>query len=204
MYGTRDPKADFLSICRDIKRPGAADLLIWLEHETDFFTAPASSKHHGAVPGGLLLHSLNVHSRLREIAARDIFDGPPGILSEEDAETVAILALMHDVCKAGVYHTETKRRRNRDTGAWEDYQAYIFRDPLPLGHGEKSLYLIAKHMKLTDAEALAIRWHMGAYDEAAKGGGGALNAAMAASPWVWRLHEADMCATHIDERGAEG
>ena len=21
--------------------------------------------------------------------------------------------------------------------------------------------------------------------------------------WVWRLHEADMCATHIDERGTD-
>ena len=48
----------------------------------------------------------------------------------------------------------------------------------------------------------AIRWHMGAYDNAAKGDGRALSAAMAASPWVWRLQQADMCAAWVDEREA--
>ena len=51
-------------------------------------------------------------------------------------------------------------------------------------------------------EALAIRWHMGAYDDAAKTDSRAMSAAMAASPWVWRLQEADMCAAWIDEREA--
>lgn len=59
---------------------------------------------------------------------------------------------------------------------------YEFRDPLPLGHGEKSLYLIQRHMDLEPEEALAIRWHMGAYDNAAKGDGRALSAAMEATP----------------------
>ena len=97
---------------------------------------------------------------------------------------------------------ETRRRKNPETGYWEDYQTYAFRDPLPLGHGEKSLYLIQRHMDLEPEEALAIRWHMGAYDNAAKGDGRALSAAMAASPWVWRLQQADMCAAWVDEREA--
>ena len=75
---------------------------------------------------------------------------------------MAILGLLHDVCKAGVYHIERKRRRNPETGVWEDYLGYTFRDPLPLGHGEKSLYQIARFIRLEDHEALAIRWHMGA------------------------------------------
>ena len=74
------------------------------------------------------------------------------------------------------------------------------KDPMPLGHGEKSLYLIQRHMDLLPEEALAIRWHMGAYDNAAKADQRALSAAMVASPWVWRLQEADMCAAWIDER----
>lgn len=109
----------------------------------------------------------------------------------------------HDVCKAGVYHAETKRRRNPETGVWEDYLGYTFRDPLPLGHGEKSLYQIARFIRLEDHEALAIRWHMGAYDTAARTDLRDLSAAMDATPWVWRLHEADMCAAHIDERGTD-
>lgn len=206
MNGTRDPKADFLSIYELIRRPGADKLLAWLK-STDFFTAPAGAKHHGAHAGGLVVYSLNVYRRLRELTIRDKTDpNEPGTyhMDHSEEETVAILALLHDVCKVGVYHTETKRRRNPDTGTWEDYQAYTFRDPFPLGHGEKSLYLITKYMALTEEEALAIRWHMGAFDDAAKGGSRALDAAMDVSPWVWRLHEADMCAARIDERKAAG
>lgn len=114
---------------------------------------------------------------------------------------MAVLGLLHDVCKVGCYHLETKRRKNKETGRWEDYQGYVFRDPLPLGHGEKSLFLIERHMDLTTEEALAIRWHMGAYDTSAAGAR-SMDAAMAASPWVWRLQEADMCAAWIDEQEA--
>lgn len=202
----RDPRADFLAVYnRSIGRNGRTALLYWLENETDFFTAPASSKNHLAQPGGLTIHSLNVWRRLREIAVRDMTDrNEPGVrqLSEAEEETVAILGLLHDVCKAGVYHQETKRRKNQETGKWEDYLGYTFRDPFPLGHGEKSLFLITRHMALTEEEALAIRWHMGAYDDAVKGGSRSMTEAMNLTPWVWRLQEADMCAAWIDERSA--
>ena len=200
----RDPRADFLAVYnRSIGRNGRAALLYWLENETDFFTAPASSKNHLAQPGGLVVHSLNVYKRLLEITARDVFGGTDGaLLAEEVRETVAILGLLHDVCKAGVYHQETKRRRNPETKQWEDYLGYTFRDPFPLGHGEKSLFLITRHMALTEEEALAIRWHMGAYDDAVKGGSRSMTEAMNLTPWVWRLQEADMCAAWIDERSA--
>lgn len=192
-----------MTIYKDIRRPGADKLLAWLA-STDFFTALAGAKHHGAHAGGLVVHSLNVWSRLREITLRDTIDGKAILdLTPETNETVAILGLLHDVCKAGVYHAETKRRRNPETGVWEDYLGYTFRDPLPLGHGEKSLYQITRFMRLEDHEALAIRWHMGAYDAAAHTDLRDLSAAMDATPWVWRLHEADMCAAHIDERGTD-
>lgn len=200
----RDPRADFLAVYSStIKRDGAAAMLYWLDSKTDFFTAPASGKYHLAQPGGLAVHSLNVYKRLLEITARDVFGGTDGaLLAEEVRETVVILGLLHDVCKAGVYHQETKRRKNPDTGKWEDCLGYTFRDPFPLGHGEKSLYLITRHMALTEEEALAIRWHMGAYDDAVKGGSRSMVEAMNLSPWVWRLQEADMCAAWIDERSA--
>ena len=203
----RDPRADFLAVYNSSvnRRDGAVAMLKWLEG-SGFFTAPASSKYHLAQPGGLVIHSLNVWRRLREIAVRDMTDrNAPGVrqLSEAEEETVAILGLLHDVCKVGVYHQETKRRKNPDTGKWEDCLGYTFRDPFPLGHGEKSLYLITRHMALTEEEALAIRWHMGAYDDAVKGGSRSMVEAMNLSPWVWRLQEADMCAAWIDERSAE-
>lgn len=198
-------KAEFMQIWTErVQRNYADAMLEWLERETDFFEAPASTKHHGAHPGGLVEHSLNVYRRLRQITVLETYGttlAPE--LAEGVEETVAILGLLHDVCKVGVYHTETKRRKNQATGFWEDYQAYVFRDPLPLGHGEKSLYQIARFIRLEDHEALAIRWHMGAYDAAARTDLRDLSAAMDATPWVWRLHEADMCAAHIDERGTD-
>ena len=188
----------------NIHRNYADDLLAWRERETDFFEAPASTRNHGAHPGGLLVHSLNVYRRLRAIVCVETYGDTTSsdLLAVDVEETVAILGLLHDVCKVNCYHTENRRRKNPDTGFWEDYRAYAFRDPLPLGHGEKSLYLIQRHMDLEPEEALAIRWHMGAYDNAVKGDGRALSAAMEATPWVWRLHQADMCAAWVDEREA--
>ena len=202
--GTRDPKADFIvAYSVNVSRRGAPAMLEWME-QNGFFEAPASSKYHLNQPGGLAIHSLNVFKRLLEITERDVFgrDAKAEYLVRDTMETVAILGLLHDVCKAGVYHQETKRRKNPDTGKWEDYLGYTFRDPFPLGHGEKSLYLITRHMALTEEEALAIRWHMGAYDDAVKGGSRSMTEAMKLTTWVWRLQEADMCATWIDERSA--
>lgn len=136
-----------------VTRPGAADLLAWLG-TTDFFEAPASTRFHGAYPGGLVEHSLNVYyALLGQYTIR-----------EYGGESVAVVALLHDVCKTGYY------RRERDG-------KYSVKDQLPMGHGEKSVYLVMKFMDLTDEEALAIRWHMGAYDDAFRGGSRALNEA---------------------------
>lgn len=100
-------------------------------------------------------------------------------------QTQAIVALLHDVCKANYYAGE--------------YPDYTVKDQMPMGHGEKSVYLVMKHMELTDDEALAIRWHMGAYDDAFHGGSRALNAAMERTPLVLELHYADMIATQREK-----
>ena len=171
-------KEIFLS---QITREGAAELLAWLE-STDFFTAPASTKHHGAYPGGLVDHCLNVYyALLGNYRTRD----------EYSNESHAIVALLHDLCKVEYYCPK------KDALGWE------VRERLPMGHGEKSVYLIMQHMKLTDDEALAIRWHMGAYDDAFRGGSYALNNAMKKTPLVLALHTADMMATQ-DEQRREG
>lgn len=183
-------KERFVELFRSqVTRPGAERLLAWLER-TDFFEAPAGAMHHGAYPGGLVDHSLNVYDQLLL---------EPGAL-EYSGNTLAVCALLHDVCKAGCYHLEDRRRKNPDTDRWETYQRYAFRDPLPLGHGEKSVFLIQRHMDLTDEEALAIRWHMGAYDEAYRGGSRALGAAMDCCALVLALHQADMRASQVEKR----
>ena len=163
-----------------VTRPGADKLLEWLE-STDFFTAPASTKYHGAYEGGLVRHSLEVYYTLLSMP----------VLSRNGPESTAIVALLHDVCKANFYE-----KKNTGSG-------WAVNDRLPMGHGEKSVYLIMKHMELTDEEALAIRWHMGAYDDAFRGGSKALNIAMDRTPLVLALHTADMIATQKEKEWAQ-
>ena len=171
-------KERFIDLFLDLViRPGAEDLLAWLG-ATDFFEAPASTRFHGAFPGGLVEHSLNVYDQL-------LFDHSA---LKYGGQTLAVCALLHDVCTANYYH--------RDSDGW------TVRDALPMGHGEKSVYLIQKHMDLTDEEALAIRWHMGAYDEAYRGGSRALGAAMDCCALVLALHQADMRASQEEKRRA--
>jgi hypothetical protein len=129
-------------------------------------------------------HSLNVYYEL--IGAGRV----PGVPT---AETYAVVALLHDICKADFYAQSTRNQKNSD-GKWETVPCYTVREKFPFGHGEKSAFLVQRFMLLTDAEALAIRWHMGAYDDAAKGGSKVLSAAMAATPLVYALHAADMRA----------
>lgn len=185
--GTRErtPEELFVGAYRKyIHRAGAAELLEWLRNETDFFQAPASTKHHLAHPGGLVQHSLNVFEELwGEIDFGD----------ERIAESIAICGLLHDICKANYYAVNYKQ--DPEGGI----SHYSVKDKLPMGHGEKSVYLIQKFMRLTDGEALAIRWHMGAWDDAVRGGSRGLNEAMKFSPLVYELHAADMRATHILE-----
>lgn len=149
-----------------------------------FFEAPASTHYHGSYPGGLVEHSLNVYYEL--IGAGRV----PGVPT---AETYAVVALLHDICKADFYAQSTRNQKNSE-GKWETVPCYTVREKFPFGHEEKSAFLVQRFMLLTDAEALAIRWHMGAYDDAAKGGSKVLSAAMAATPLVYALHAADMRA----------
>ena len=84
------------------------------------------------------------------------------------AESAAIIALLHDVCKVDYYRVEY--RNVKKDGVWESVPYYIIDDKLPYGHGEKSVYIISSFMKLNREEAMAINWHMGGYDMRVLGG----------------------------------
>ena len=179
---------DFVELLRTTNRDGIEELIRYLQEETDFFTAQASTKYHGAFAGGLLMHSINVCAELRLDPNSKVYP----------TETLIIVALLHDICKANCYRTE--KRNVKENGGWVEKQIYVFEDELPLGHGEKSLYLASKFIKLSDEEAAAIRWHMGAFDCAFRGGDRGLNAAYEKYPLAVLLHMADMRATYLVER----
>ena len=147
-----------------IKREGAQELLTWLTGtNSDFFTAPASTRYHSAYEGGLLEHSINVYECLRDYLARNKVRDEFG-LSYSD-ETIAIVSLLHDLCKVNVYRVSTRNVKDPVTGQWKPMPYYEFDDNLPYGHGEKSVYVISGFMRLTREEAFAIRYHMGFSNE---------------------------------------
>ena len=155
-------REEFLEIFRThVTRPGSEKLLDWMDSKTDFFSAPASTRFHGACEGGLCAHSLNVYRVLH-----GTFFTP----DEDSEETFAICALLHDLCKANFYKKGTRNVKNEATGQWEKVPSYSVEDMFPYGHGEKSVFLIERFMKLKVEEAVAIRWHMGGFDDAVRGG----------------------------------
>lgn len=192
----------FKGYFESIRRPGSVRLLVWLE-EAGFFTAPASTKYHGSYPGGLVEHANHVYERLVKLADgeddRRSAVHPEYNYPEYTAETLAVVALLHDVCKVNAYMLEKKKQKQKD-GSWKEVVAYGYTNRLPLGHGEKSVIQILRYMPLSEEEMLAIRWHMGGFDFATKGGSRDMNSAFEESRLAAMLHIADMMATHLDER----
>ena len=184
-------KEKFLKIAKEnIQRQGIEELLKWLE-TTDFFYAPASSRFHSAEPGGLCFHSINVYNRLLSLAINEW--GEENI----NKESIAIIALFHDVCKCCYYKVEM--RNVKEDGQWVQKPYYAIDDQLPYGHGEKSVYMINGYLRLTREEALAINWHMGGFDKRVQGGDQQYSNAYYKYPICTLTHLADVMATYLDE-----
>lgn len=155
----QEQKQKFISVFSSrITREGSENLLNWLcSDQSDFFYAPASTRYHGAENGGLCRHSLNVYECLVDILGRKRMKEVYGISYSD--ESIAVAALLHDICKVNFYTYET--RNVKKDGVWVQAPYFGIDDRLPYGHGEKSVYIVSGFMKLTRDEAFAIRYHMG-------------------------------------------
>lgn len=182
-------KDEFIKIfTENVQRPGAKELLAWLMN-TDFFTAPASTKYHCACENGLVMHSVSVFNTMMEKHFEEGVDS---------VESFAICALLHDVCKAEFYKISTRNVKNELTGQWEKQPFYSIEDKFPFGHGEKSVFLIERFMRLHLDEAMAIRWHMGSFDDSQ---GFTISQAYEKYPLAVKLHLADLESTYLREKG---
>ena len=157
------PKEEFITIYKEnIRREGDDRLLEYLE-KSDFFTAPSSTRYHGSYEGGLVQHSVNVYHCLKDYLSRHRTRELYGMNYSD--ETIAIVSLLHDVCKINFYTVEMRNKKNEDTGQWEKVPYDAINDTLPYGHGEKSVYILSGFFygdsRLTREEAFAIRYHMG-------------------------------------------
>ena len=177
-----------------IKREGADRLLTYLE-KSDFFTAPSSTRFHCSYEGGLCEHSLNVYDCLKDYLSRDFVRNRYNLNPSE--EKIAILALLHDLCKVNTYVVSMRNKKD-ENGQWVQVPFYEFKEKFNYGsHGGKSIFIIQEFMKLDPEEQVAINCHMGAYDRMP--GDFSLNNAYAQFPLALALHIADVESTVILE-----
>ena len=195
-----DAKERFCSILRATARENIDYVIEDLE-SWGFFEAPASSQGHGAYPGGLLEHSLNVYDSAMA-TRRDLIAMRPDLEKELPEASVAISALLHDICKSNFYKLSRKKKRN-EIGIFEDVEAYEIHDEIfPVGHGEKSvIMLLQSGLDLTDEEIYAIRWHMGPWN-LSRDDERFYRQAGKQSPLQPLIHAADTIASALLERPA--
>lgn len=194
-------KEKFTELLLSTGRDGMDTVIKNLE-KLGFFEAPASTKFHLSMPGGLCIHSVGVCEtalKLRET----LLATNPSLEEHLMKDSVIIAALLHDVCKAEIYKPCFRNVKNDTTGTWERVPSYeVDYSFFPMGHGEKSVIrLLGWGIKLTSSEMLAIRWHMGAWDLSdgyeAKGN---ISAAADKCPMVTLLQCADLISSHILEK----
>ena len=190
-----DYKVEFINIYNQfIKREGSEELLKFLlSSNSDFFTAPASSRFHLSKEGGLVEHSMNVYQCLKDYSERQKVRTDFGLHFSN--ESIAIVALLHDLRKMNVYQKSMRNVKDKN-GTWQQVPSYEYNDTLPYGHGEKSVYIISGFMKLTREEAFAIRYHMGFSNTDDKQNVGA---AFEQFPLALALSISDMEATYLIE-----
>lgn len=195
--------ADILALWSSVNRRGVDDFLKWLTDpkKSDFFTAPASTKYHGAYQGGLAQHSLDVYYRLLHNVAKEqafarSFDisRPADYVDGITKENVIVTALTHDLCKVHFYKWDTKNKKQPD-GSWDQVPFITIEEEFPFGHGEKSVYIAQSFFRLTREEAIAIRYHMGDYANDKNTSRPHENYPLAAL-----LHIADVEATYLTDR----
>ena len=159
-------KEEFTALYHEkITRRGADRLLEWMG-KADFFIAPASTRYHLACKGGLMQHSVHVYERLKKLAAAEYPEECP-----YPDETLAVAGLLHDLCKVNFYKEDI--RNVKENGAWVQKPYYTVDEQIPYGHGEKSVFIIERFMRLSLEEAIAIRFHMGGFTASPAGGAAA-------------------------------
>lgn len=81
-----------------------------------------------AQEGGLCTHSVNVYERLLSLVKADLGDGYAEVYSDE---TLAIVGLLHDVCKVNTYVVDYRNVKEKD--GWVKSPSTRWRSVSPTG-----------------------------------------------------------------------
>lgn len=166
-------------------------LMEFVENETDYLSAPASTRFHLCRKTGLLEHSVNVCEnmlKMREALAPEI-----------DEESCIITALIHDLGKAGM-PGKPQYIPNEPTAKQKQYGygpsiPYRMNDSLVyLSVPLRSLYLALPLIHLTESEVQAIMYHDGQYVDDNK------SVATKETPLLLLLQYADTWSTFVTEK----
>lgn len=195
----------YFDLLRSTKAAGVDDLIYYLDTQTDIRVAPASTKYHLCVPGGLIIHKLGVYNRLDKLIETE------GLYSKYSKRNVIISSLCHDLVKVNYYRLEARNVKVEDPNApkgfrWEtkmEYRIIPESERLVYGlHGENSLYVTECFIKdLTYDEKVAIRWHMGCMDwQDSQAMISTMSEIYNRSELAFLLHVADSMACYLDEK----
>ena len=178
----------FVSLCEKMNFKLTDEFKDWLI-ENGFFTAPASTKYHGAYEGGLYDHSLAVTKRLVKLSVDNK-------LPWQRKESPFIVGMFHDLCKYDQY-LKVQGTATTIPGITlsEGYHYEHNQNTLLKGHGAKSIMLLSQFVTLTEEEMLCIRYHMGAFE---KEEWAEFGAAVEKYQTVLWTHHADMLASRVD------
>lgn len=158
-------KEEIIKLLESTKRPGIDKLIEYLSAR-DYFEAPASTRYHLSVVGGLAQHSLNVYYNLMELYYGPDWwnlDSYPPVFQDVEHENIIIVALLHDLCKVDFYKGST--RNVKENGAWKEVSIYEVDEKMKiLGHGTKSVVVAQQFIRLYFNEIQAISFHMGLQD----------------------------------------
>lgn len=204
-------KDDFINLLREIKRPNAnIEGLIQKLESSDFFSAPASTKYHGAYIGGLVEHSLNVYYNLISLVEMKCLEG------YFDEDSLIICGLLHDLSKMNFYEVTSRNEKiYSENGSkfdelgrfdWQASLSFKVRDVknrfIYGNHEETSEFMVKSFIPLTVEESVAIlNHHSGmSFDSVPPS---AVSDKFNRYPLAVLLHMADFLAAYVDEREDE-
>lgn len=198
-------KAEFINLFKsNVSREGVTEFLDYLERETDFYTAPASTVYHSDFEGGLCEHTLNVYKNVIKLA--ELF-----CPNKYSLETLTLVSLLHDLSKVNFYEKSIVNKKvyspngskYDDLGRfdWKSFYTYKIKEKefkyVAGTHGFNSYFMAKKFFNLNDEEALAIVHHHAGMDEQSPLRD--LDEILHRNQLIMLLHLADMGACYFQE-----
>lgn len=165
----------------------SVECLTWLI-ENGFFTAPASTKYHGAYEGGLFDHSFTVAKTLVNLTKDCNLDW-------WRQDSPYLIGMFHDLCKIDCYQHPVTGHTTDGEPIYDPTEWEYSKNMGLKGHGDKSIMLLSMHTTLTEEEIMCIRYHMGAFTD--KEEWRDYTNAVHRFPNVLWTHHADMLASHV-------